>query len=157
MKGIYFVILLINMLLFNSCTKASSNNIINNDYTKRGSNQGIVNSVSYKDGVYTGEGNLESHGKEIATITISDGKIITVIFQRLDASGKELIIKKSSDVKVDSSKSKLLEDNINLNVDYLILDVMAKQSYDISIPTKDKALLLNWKLAVKNALEKARK
>lgn len=157
MKRVYIFLSIIIMLLSNGCSKDLDNNTENSAHAKKGSNQGIVNSVSYKDGVYIGEGDLKPYGKEVATITISKGEITEVVFQRLDSSSKELIIKSSENVKADSSRSALLEDDINSNINYLILDVMRKQSYDISIPTKDKTLLLNWKLAVKRALEKAKR
>jgi hypothetical protein len=141
----------------NGCSGKTDSNTTDNVYARRGSNQGIVNAVSYNDGVYVGEGELKSHGKEVATITISSGRISEVVFQRLDSNGKELISRTSNNVQIDRTQKALLEDDTNLNINYLILDVMRKQSYDISIPTKDKDLLLNWKLAVKNALEKAKK
>jgi uncharacterized protein with FMN-binding domain len=149
------------MLFLVSCSKVkSSETIINNlnkSYSRKGSNQGIVNSVSYKDGTYIGEGDLKDYGKEVATITISQGKITNALFQRLDADGNETLKRDSADVKIVSIGKEFLKDDIKSNIDLLINEVVKKQSYDISIPTSNKELLLNWKLAVKRAIEKAKK
>lgn len=146
------------MLFFTSCRdKANYNADLNNVYAKKGSNQGIVNSVSYKDGIYKSEGEVQSYGNEVATITISKGNITEVIFQRIDDKGNEIIKKCCSKAESLDTRREILKDDIDSNINLLVNEVMKKQSYDISIPTKNKKLLLNWKLAVKRALEKAKR
>jgi uncharacterized protein with FMN-binding domain len=145
------------LLLFPSCETPPINKTFNNANAKRGSNQGLVNPVFYNDGTYYGEGNLKNYGKEAAAITISNGQITEVTFKRLDISGNVLLNKNSRDLQTGDTRRQFLKEDIYTNVDLLIADVIKKQSYDISIPTKDKELLLNWKLAVKRALEQAKK
>ncbi|MBL4935716.1 hypothetical protein JK636_08090 [Clostridium sp. YIM B02515] len=53
--------------------------------TNQGRTQG-----TYRDGVYTGTGNPGSNGNQIATVTISGGKIIDVALRSVDTQGKEL-------------------------------------------------------------------
>lgn len=158
-KYIFFISMCIQILLFISCSSSNTaqNNISNNLYSRKGSNQGIVNSVFYNDGVYVGEGDSKDYGNEIATITISKGKITEVVFQRVNSKGKEIISKYCNKINNGDIRRQLLTDDIKSNIDLLTNEVMKKQSYDISIPTNNKDLLLNWKLAVKRALEKAKK
>lgn len=148
------------ILIFCSCTNTKTpivNKSLNNVYAKKGSNQGLINSVFYNDGVYVGEGDLKDYGKEIATITISDGKITEVIYQRVDSTGKELVKKCCNKINISNTRQKILKDDIESNIDLLTNEVIKRQSYDISLPTNNKDLLLNWKLAVKRAMEKAMK
>lgn len=162
MKKYSFLFLLITQLLFlTSCSvpKASSpsETSINTSYSRRGSNQGIVNAVSYIDGTYIGNGDLKDYGKEVATITIDGGKITNVVYQRLDSSGKEVLRTESSNVKIESLGKELSKNDIKSDINILVNEVVKKQSYDVSIPTSNKDLLLNWRLAVKRAVEQAKK
>lgn len=117
----------------------------------------MVNSYFYKDGTYIGEGDLKDYGKEIATITINDGKITDVIYQRVDASGKELIRTESCNIKITDLRREILKDDIMSDIGILVNEVIKKQSYDISLPTNNKDMFLNWRLAVKRAMEQAKK
>lgn len=153
----FFITILICMQLFLlvNCQGSSLNN--SSAYAKKGSNQGIVNAVFYKDGVYTGEGDVKSYGNDAASITITKGRISEVTYKRLDTSGNELLSSCCTKISLGNTRQKLLIDDIESNVELLTNEVMKRQSYDISIPTKNKELLLNWKLAVKRAIEKAKK
>ncbi|MCM8710674.1 hypothetical protein M2651_06490 [Clostridium sp. SYSU_GA19001] len=111
----------------------------------------------YNDGIYVGEGDSKDYGNDIATITISKGKITEVMFKRIDLKGTEIISKYCSTIDNSDTSRRLLADDIESIIDLLTNEVLKRQSYDISIPTKNKDLLLNWKLAVKRAVEKAKK
>lgn len=160
-KPYIFLILTIQLFLFSSCTTVKSSDLIKsnsiNPYSIKGSNQGLVNSYFYKDGTYIGEGDLKDYGKEIATITINDGKITDVIYQRVDASGKELIRTESCNIKITDLRREILKDDIMSDIGILVNEVIKKQSYDISLPTNNKDMFLNWRLAVKRAMEQAKK
>jgi uncharacterized protein with FMN-binding domain len=156
-----YILTALQILFLLSCTTVKSSeptrSSLDNLVSRRGSNQGMVTSVFYNDGVYTGQGDSKGYGCEVATITINQGKITDVVFQRLDSDGNEVITRNSSDIKIDSMYQEILNGDIKSNIDLLINEVIKKQSYDIGIPTQNKELLLNWKLAVKRAMEKAQK
>lgn len=156
-----YILTALQIFFLSSCTTVKSSEAsrssLDNFVSRRGSNQGMVNSVFYKDGVYTGQGDSNGDGSEVATITINQGKITDVVFQRLDSTGNEVLRRNSSDVKIGSMRQEMLKGDIKSNIDLLINEVLRKQSYDIGIPTQNKELLLNWKLAVKRAMEKAQK
>lgn len=157
-KAYIFLLIFFQISFFTACKDNTNYNVnLDNVYAKKGSNQGIVNSVSYKDGTYEAKGDLQSYGNEIAVITISKGNITEVVFQRVDIKGNEIIKKTCSKAEVFDTRKQILSDDIASNIHLLTNEVMKKQSYDISIPTKNKVLLLNWKLAVKRALEKAKR
>jgi uncharacterized protein with FMN-binding domain len=160
-KYYFFILLLVQLFLLISCSnvKSTESDTYNpkHPYERKGSNQGMVNSVFYKDGTYMGEGDTKDYGKEVATITINGGKITDVVFQRLDASGTELFRNESSQIKIESTRRELLKDDIKSDINIMVNEVIRRQSYDISIPTSNKELLLNWRLAVKRAVEKAKK
>jgi hypothetical protein len=143
-----------------SCSNAKTPITNNNPNGSRGiigSNQGLINPQLYKDGVFVGEGDLKSHGREVATITVEKGKITEVLYQRLDSDGNEILKKCCNEVYRGNTRQRLLRDDIESNIDLLTNEVIKKQTYDVSIPTNNKELLLNWKLAVKRAMEKAKK
>jgi uncharacterized protein with FMN-binding domain len=160
-KQTLYLLFFMQLFFLSSCGTTNSSEPIksslNNAVSRRGSNQGMVNSVFYKDGVYTGQGDSKNYGSEIATITINHGKITDVMFQRLDSNGNETIRRNSSDIKIGNMRQEILKDDIKSNIDLLVNEVLRKQTYDISIPTNNKELLLNWKLAVKRAMEQAQK
>ncbi len=156
-----YILTALQIFFLSSCTTVKSStptkSSLDNLVSRRGSNQGMVTSVFYNDGVYTGQGDSKGYGSEVATITINQGRITDVVFQRLDSDGNEVLTRNSSDIKIDSMYQEILKGDIKSNIDLLINEVIKKQSYDIGIPTQNKELLLNWKLAVKRAMEKAQK
>lgn len=74
-------------LSISACTPKTSTNPPGTPGTTSG-----TTTRSLKNGTYTGQGNKTASGNEIATVTISGGKITNITLRRVDANGKEIPI-----------------------------------------------------------------
>ncbi|MFZ5987058.1 MAG: FMN-binding protein [Bacillota bacterium] len=109
--------------------------------------------VTYKDGTYQGIGDEWQYGQEDATVVILDGRISSVALRRLDKEGKEV------DYNIFSGKE--IEGRVYPNLKQYRLDIadrmIEKQSYNVDAISGATVSSENWKLAVKRALEAAKK
>lgn len=74
-------------LSISACTPKTSTNPPGTPGTTSG-----TTTRSLRNGTYTGQGNKTASGNEIATVTISGGKITNITLRRVDANGKEIPI-----------------------------------------------------------------
>ncbi|MEG6567380.1 FMN-binding protein [Thermoanaerobacterium saccharolyticum] len=111
--------------------------------------------VSYKDGTYTGAGPKWSEGSEDATVVIKNGKITSITLRRLDKSGKEINYDKWTGQK-DPKTGKVYPNLKKFRVD-MANEMIKKQTYNVDTIAGATETTTNWKIAVKNALEKAKK
>lgn len=109
--------------------------------------------VEYIDGVYEGEGNVWKYGKEEATVVIREGRITCIVLRKLDANGKE--------VNYDEWTGEEINGTIrpNLKEYRLILAerMLEAQTYDVPPIEGAGVSSESWKLAVKRALQKAKR
>ncbi|MDN5317577.1 MAG: hypothetical protein PWR08_1702 [Thermoanaerobacterium sp.] len=111
--------------------------------------------VSYKDGTYTGAGPKWSEGSEDATVVIKNGKITSITLRRLDKNGKEINYDKWTGKK-DPQTGKVYPNLKKFRVD-VANEMIKKQTYNVDTIAGATETTTNWKIAVKNALEKAKK
>ncbi|ADL69724.1 FMN-binding protein [Thermoanaerobacterium thermosaccharolyticum] len=111
--------------------------------------------TSYKDGTYTGAGPKWSKGSENATVVIKGGKITSITLRRLDNSGKEINYDKWTGKK-DPQTGKVYPNLKKFRVD-MANEMIKKQTYNVDTIAGATETTTNWKIAVKNALEKAKK
>ncbi|MDK2805475.1 FMN-binding protein [Thermoanaerobacterium thermosaccharolyticum] len=111
--------------------------------------------VSYKDGTYTGAGPKWSEGSEDATVVIKNGKITSITLRRLDKNGKEINYDKWTGKK-DPQTGKVYPNLKKFRVD-MANEMIKKQTYNVDTIAGATETTTNWKIAVKNALEKAKK
>lgn len=111
--------------------------------------------IAYKDGTYTGAGSKWSKGSEDATVVIKGGKITNITLRRLDTSGKEIDYNKWTGQK-DPKSGKVFPNLKKFRVD-MAKRMIDKQTYNVDTIAGATESTKNWKIAVKNALEKAKK
>ncbi|MCR4434633.1 MAG: FMN-binding protein [Clostridiales bacterium] len=109
--------------------------------------------VSYKDGTYTGAADPWQYGSEDATVTILDGKIKSISLRRLDTSGKEV----NYDEYAGQTKDGKTYPNLKKFRQDMADRMVAKQTYEVDTISGATTSTTNWKLAVKRALEKAKR
>lgn len=111
--------------------------------------------AKYKDGTYTGAGPKWSHGSEDATVVIKGGKITDITLRRLDTSGKEVNYNQwtgKKDPKTGQTYPNIKKDRIDM-----AKSMIKKQTYNVDTIAGATESTTNWKTAVKNALDKAKK
>jgi len=145
-----FTALIISTALLSACNAANNNN--NTPGIENGTKQDQTK-VEYKEGTYTGTGDKWQYGNEDATVVISDGKIKSINLRRLDLSGNE--------VNYDNYAGQEVDGKVYPNLKQYRLDLadkmIEKQTYDVDSISGATVSCENWKLAVKRALEKAKK
>ena len=109
--------------------------------------------AKYKDGTYTGEGAKRQYGYENAIVTIKGGKIDSVVLKRLDTTGKEVDYTDwSGKPGVDgTTKPNLKQFKIDM-----AKSMVEKQSSDVDTISSATDSSKGWKVAVENALKKAK-
>ncbi|AOR24710.1 hypothetical protein [Clostridium taeniosporum] len=114
---------------------------------------GCNNKSVYRDGIYIGQGENYSKGSDDVTVNIEGGKIVDVVIRHLDTNGKEIDYTKWTGENLDG--------NTNPNVQKYradtIRNVLSKQSADITIIDEINDMSSNWKIAINDALQKAKK
>jgi major membrane immunogen (membrane-anchored lipoprotein) len=134
-------------MIFFSLTSCSL--IFNQQKQNYGSQQIIKN--SYKNGIYTEEGDKWKYGNENATVIINNGKVTGVTLRKLDKIGKEVDYEKWVGKKINGS--------INPNLNKYRIDIAQKmleeQTYDVESISGATISSENWKRAVHRALDKA--
>jgi len=109
--------------------------------------------IKYKDGTFVGIGDKWQHGSEDATVVTNEGKIRSINLRRLDTEGKE--------VDYDDWTGKEVNGELHPNLRKFRTDLadamVDKQSYEVDAISGATVSSENWKLAVKRALEKAKK
>lgn len=108
---------------------------------------------AYKDGIYIGEGNMYSEGYDDVTLNVERGKIVDLVIRHLDNSGKEINYNEWTGVEVNGKTNPNLQ---KYRAD-TIKEVLANQSGDITIISEINDISSNWKVAIEDALEKAKK
>ena len=138
---------IIYLLIFFSLTSCSL--IYGQQKQSHGSQQIIKN--SYKEGIYTEEGDKWKYGNENATVIIKNGKVTGITLRKLDKIGKEVNYEKWVGEKVNGS--------INPNLNKYRIDIahhmLEKQTYDVESISGATISSENWKRAVRKALDKA--
>ena len=111
------------------------------------------NKSIYKDGIYIGQGNTYSEGSDDATINVESGKIVDIVIRHLDTNGKEIDYTEWTGENINGKTNP----NIQKYRADTIKEVLNKQSGDITIIDEINDISSNWKIAINNALEKAKK
>ncbi|WP_315080332.1 hypothetical protein [uncultured Clostridium sp.] len=111
------------------------------------------NKGAYKDGIYIGEGNMYSEGYDDVTLNVERGKIVDLVIRHLDNSGKEINYNEWTGVEVNGK----INPNLQKYRADTIKEVLANQSADITIIDDINDISSNWKVAIKDAIEKAKK
>lgn len=103
---------------------------------------------AFKDGTYTAYGDATSAGNQAATVNIGNGRIISVALDYTDKAGNKI-----------NNKGNTTLDGVNtadLRMD-LANAIVKNQTYDVNVSGGNTQVINNWKLAVKRALDNARK
>ncbi|NSW90715.1 MAG: FMN-binding protein [Firmicutes bacterium] len=133
------------IIILTSCTAI---NQMPNEGQKTGEEE-----VRYKDGTFVGVGDKWQYGNEDATVVINDGKIRSINLRRLDTEGNE--------VDYDNWTGKEINGKLYPNLKKFRKDLadamIEKQTYEVDAISGATVSSENWKLAVKRALEKAKK
>ncbi|NFG27488.1 hypothetical protein JW813_16370 [Clostridium botulinum] len=111
------------------------------------------NKSAYKDGIYIGEGNVYSDGYDDVTLNVERGKIVDLVIRHLDNNGKEINYNEWTGENVNG----ITNPNIQKYRADTIKEVLASQSADITIISEINDISSNWKVAIEDALEKAKK
>ena len=111
------------------------------------------NKSAYKDGIYIGEGNMYSDGYDDVTVNVERGKIVDIVIRHLDTNGKEINYEEWTGENINGKTNP----NIQKYRTDTIKEVLAKQSADITIINDINDISSNWKVAIADALEKAKK
>lgn len=119
----------------------------------------IFNTIScnankyYKDGLFVGIGEPYTDGNDDCTIAISEGRISDITLRHFDSNGEE--------INYDEWTGKPVNGIINSNLkEYrgdFIEEVLEAQTYDIKSIDEIPIISNNWKLALKRALDQAKK
>lgn len=137
-----WVIYIIVFLLITSCDQTF-------EPQKPGAEQNIE--VSYKDGIYTEEGDKWEYGNENATVIINKGKIFGITLRRLDNIGREVNYEEWVGEKVNGY---IIPDLNKYRFD-LAQNMIEKQTYNVEAISGATISSENWKRAVHKALDKA--
>jgi uncharacterized protein with FMN-binding domain len=145
--------------------------------TQIGTAQGVT-TASYKDGTYTGHSDMTPYGRQVATVTISGGRIVGVTLSSVDNNNDNYYSVKdnpSSTINTAGSRRGDATNNPvggvaqgsailgrtnqdNSDVRKTLADsVIQSQTYNIDISSNNPEAVNNWKTAVKRALEQAQK
>lgn len=106
------------------------------------------NKNAYNDGIYLGEGNNYSEGSDDVTINIESGEIVDLVIRHLDTNGKE--------IHYPEWDGKF-KPNIQQYRTDIMREVLKNQNGDITLINEIYDISSSWKLAINNALEKAKK
>jgi uncharacterized protein with FMN-binding domain len=184
-----FLISLIAVCSFSACYGKISNkpNTGNNTSINQGTSQGYNIDqgslrTAYRDGTYTGYGDMMSSGNNFATVFISGGRITSLTLGYTDLKGSKVVSPNGDGtlpidrMKNNSSQYGGTTGNGNtgagmpngissggrvpgaadLRAD-LTNAIIQNQTYDVNIPSGNTKEINNWKLAVKRALDKSKK
>lgn len=140
-------ICIIYLMIFFSLTSCSL--IFKQQIQNNGSQQIIKD--SYKDGIYTEEGDKWKYGNENATVIINNGKVAGITLRKLDKIGKEVNYDKWVGEKINGS----LNPDLNKYRIDIAHKMLEKQTYDVESISGATISSENWKRAVHRALDKA--
>lgn len=137
-----------------------------------------LGTYQYADGVYTGEGNRGAYGNERATVTIRGGRITDISLTRVDAQGRSLSTgtgtgmtggttgttgttgRPAGGVTGGTAGPAASLDTLRNTLRTMMINI---QTYNVTVPTTatmtstDRQIAENWKLAVRRALDQARR
>lgn len=142
MKKLVLSFSIMSFLLFPACTAGQIRN-----YAAGTAELPVAQpSAVYHDGVYTGQGDPWQYGSEDAVVAIENGRIQAVTLRKLDENGNEV----DYEQWVGDDRPNLKRDRITLANAILI-----HQTYEVDNILGSTISCVNWKQAVKRALEKA--
>jgi uncharacterized protein with FMN-binding domain len=103
---------------------------------------------AFKDGTYTAYGDATSAGNQAATVNISSGRIISVVLDNTDKAGNKVNNKGNTTLGGVNNTDSRTE---------LANAIVKNQTYDVNVSGGNTQDINNWKLAVRRALDNARR
>lgn len=187
-KAGIFILLLISVSSFSACYGRTNNKSSagNNTSIHQGTSQGYnINQGSpkaaYRDGTYTGYGDMTSTGNHFAAVFVSGGRITSLTLGYTDLKGSKVVSPDGDNIvpntRINNSGSQYGGTTGNGNTSAgmpngissggrvpgaadlradLTNAIIQNQTYDVNIPGGNTKDVNNWKLAVKRALDKSR-
>jgi uncharacterized protein with FMN-binding domain len=152
--------------------RRTAQNYTINQGTNVGYNTNIgTPSENYRDGAYTGYGNMTPTGNQAATVYIKGGRITNVTLDFTDTRGHKIYTFGGANANTMISNGLITgtgnqTDNrtsavglIGVTADRVNLAnaIIQNQTYNVSISGNNTILINNWKLAVRRALDQAKR
>lgn len=157
MKKLCLVMLLVLSMTLIGCTTTDKNNNTGTDTENNTDNNNTGDTTTddtmkWKDGTYTGEGDPWEYGSEDSTVTVKDGRMTDITLKRYDKEGKEVDYEMWTGAEVDGKTYP----NLKQYREDMAKKMMDAQSTEVDSIAGATVSCDNWKLATKRALDKAK-